>query len=125
ENVSISDLKLAVKNVKLKYPELALYDKSIYKEGKEILNDGDYYCTIEENGNLYLFQFSYPSYPPPNDSIAQIALTSAALYKDDLKLANNIGFFEKIKYRRIFENYFITKIKKELEDQRSEPNSPH
>ena len=37
ENVSISDLKLAVKNVKLKYPELVLYDKSIYKEMKHLM----------------------------------------------------------------------------------------
>lgn len=112
-NVSIHTLKNAVGSVYSNHPEFKNFDALKYKENQSI-GDGDYYCRIKENNQDYLFVYAYPQYPPPNDTIVEIALTSAAKYGEKLDLAKNISDTEKNKYRNIFEKYFIVEVRKEL-----------
>jgi hypothetical protein len=113
ENTSIESLKNAVQKVYLKNPQLKQFDSLKYEAGNGI-GDGDYYCKLNKSGQDFIFQYSYPQYPPPNDTISEIALTSAAKYGEPLKLANRISSLEKTEYRNLFEKYFIAQIKKEL-----------
>ena len=112
-NVSIDSLKSAVDRVYINHPEFKNFDTTKYKENESI-GDGDYYCRIKENDQDYFFIYAYPQYPSPNDTIVEIALTSAAQYGEDLDLARDIGVVEKNKYSNLFEKYFITEIRKEL-----------
>lgn len=111
--ITLDLLKAGVKKVYIIHPEFRNFDTTKYKEGLSI-GDGDYYCRIKENGQDYFFQYAYPEYPPPNDTIVEIALTSAAIYGQDLKLEKNISYFDKIKYRKLFNKYFIKEVKNEL-----------
>lgn len=113
ENISLSTLKAAVSNVNLKHPEFRNFDTSKFKEGVSI-GDGNYYCRIKDNNQDYFFKYAYPQYPPPNDTIVEIALTSAAKFGEDLDLARDITVAEKNKYRSLFEKYFIKEIRQEL-----------
>lgn len=112
--VSLDSLKAAVAKVYIKHPELKKFDTTKYKEGGSTLRDANYYCTVNENNDLFIFEYAYPQYPSPNDTIVEIALTTAAKYGEDLKLAGDIGGFKKKKYRKLFEKYFITEVKTEL-----------
>ncbi len=111
--ISLDSLKAMVDKVYLQHPEFRNFDSIKYKEGISI-GDGDYYCRIKENGQDYIFQYAYPQYPSPNDTIVEIALTSAANYGGDLKLERDIRYPDKVKYRKFFEKYFIEEIRKEL-----------
>jgi hypothetical protein len=112
-NISIDRLKIAVNNVYSAHPEFKDFDTTKYKQAQS-LGDGDYYCRIKENGSDYLFVYAYPKYPPPNDTIVEIALTSAASYGERLALAKNIITTQKKEYQKIFERYFIAEIRKGL-----------
>jgi len=112
-NVSINALKTAVDSVYHNHPDFKNFDTVKYKENQSI-GDGDYYCRIKENNQDYLFVYAYPQYPSPNDTIVEIALTSAAKYGEKLELAKNISATEKNKYSNIFEKYFIIEVRKEL-----------
>ena len=112
-NISIDSLKLTVSKVYKTYPEYRNFDTVKYKEGQSI-GDGDYYCRIRKEGNDYFFVFAYVQYAPPNDTVVDIALTSAATYSENLNFASDIGYFEKARYSEFFEKYFIEEIKKEL-----------
>ena len=113
DNVTLDSLKSAVSRVYLKNPEFKGFDTLKYEE-KQSIGDGNYYCKIRINRQEYLFAYAYPQYPSPNDPIVEIALTSAALYGQDLNLARNISVVEKNKLRKIFEKYFIREVRKEL-----------
>lgn len=112
-DISIDTLKSAVERVYIKHPDFKNFDTSKYKESQSI-GDGDYYCRIKENSQEYFFVYAYPRYPAPNDTIVEIALTSAAKYGEDLNLAKDIGVAEKNKYGKLFEKFFITEVRKEL-----------
>ena len=112
-NISKDSLESAIEKVYIRHPNMKDFDSTKYKEKKSI-GDGDYYCRIKENKQDYFFKYAFPQYPPPNDSIVEIALTSAAIYGQDLNLAKDIKEVEKNKYSSIFEKYFITEIRKEL-----------
>lgn len=111
--VSMDSLKNAVNRVYIKHPEFKDFDTTKFKQGQS-LGDGNYYCKIRDKKYEYFFKYSYPQYPHPNDTIVEIALTSAAKYGEDLDLAKEIGFFKKRKYQKLFEKYFIEEVKKEL-----------
>src|SRR5689334_12900072 len=113
DNVTVDSLKVAVNIVYLRNPEFRDFDSLKYQEKKGI-GDGDYYCKIKENKQDYLFKYAFPEYPAPNDTIVEIALTSAAVYGQDLKLARSISVVEKKKFRKMFEMYFISEVRKEL-----------
>jgi hypothetical protein len=112
-NISIDALKSAVDSVYFKHPEFKNFDTTKYKQNQSI-GDGDYYCRIKVNNQDYFFVYAYPQYPPPNDTIVEIALTSAAEYGENLDLSKDISVAEKNKYSNIFEKYFITELRKEL-----------
>jgi hypothetical protein len=112
-NVSIDSLKSAVARVYTNHPEFKNFDSTKFKEGVNI-GDANYYCRIKDNHQDYFFKYAYPQYPPPNDTIVEIALTSGARYGADLDLARDISVAEKNKYRSIFEKYFISEVRKEL-----------
>ena len=114
ENISLSTLKTAVHTVNVKHPDFRNFDTSKFKEGTGI-GDGDYYCRIKENGQDYFFQYAYVQYDPPNNTFVEIALTSAAKYGEDLDLAKDIDFLKKDKYDKLFEKYFISEVRKELQ----------
>ncbi|HEY4285549.1 MAG TPA: hypothetical protein VGN00_00500 [Puia sp.] len=108
--VSLDSLKLAAQIVTSIHPNLREFDSSKFKEGI----DGDFYCTIRDGEQVYIFQYSYPIYPSEDDTVAEIALTSAAKYGEDLNFAGDINFIKKMKYRKLFAKYFITEVKKRL-----------
>lgn len=102
-------------NVHDKYPELRQFDTSKFKEGKSTLGDADYYCTINTAGKKYIFSYAYVQYDSPNDTFVEIALTTAAIYGENLLLAKDIGIFKKRKYNQLFNEHFINKVKNELQ----------
>src|SRR5688572_8275515 len=85
-NTSIASLKSAIERVYVKHPEHKDFDSNRYFEGQGI-GDGDYYCTLTDNRQKYLFVYAFPQYPAPNDTIVEIALTTAGVYGQDLPLA--------------------------------------
>ena len=111
--ISIKLLKKAVSDVYTIHPEFKDFDTVKYKEGKGI-GDGDYYCRIKVSENDYFFRYAFPQYPPPNDTIVEIALTSAGIYGNNLVLAKDISQSDKVKYGKIFEHYFIEAVRSEL-----------
>lgn len=112
-NVSKASLKIAVAQIYKVNPEFKDFDTTKYKEGQNI-GDGDYYCRIKREGHDYFFVFAYVQYDAPNNSLIDIALTSAATYGENLNFGSDMGYFEKTKYSNFFEKYFIEQIKKEL-----------
>jgi hypothetical protein len=112
---SLTALKTAVNKVYITHPEFKNFNTTKYKE-REYIGDGDYYCKIKINEQTYFFQYTYPQYPSPNDTIVEIALTSAAQYGGDLNLEKDIGYFKKREYRKLFDKYFIKQVRKELKE---------
>lgn len=113
-NTAFDSLESAVKKVFTENPQLKNFDTTIYKEGIAIGN-GDFYCRIKmDDESDYLFQFAYPKYPSPNDTIVEIALTSANKYGSELPLSKKISKTNKEKYKKIFEKYFIQKVHEKL-----------
>lgn len=119
-NVSQDSLKAAVAKVYSKHPELKKYDTTKYKDGKPESIPVRHYCTVNENNEIFLFIYAYPKYPPPYDTISEIALLTASKYGEDLPLASKIGFFNKRKYRKLFNKYFISLVKMELEGKKED-----
>lgn len=68
------------------------------------------YLSIIDKDDKYIFRYKTHG----KDSTSQITLISAAEYGKGLDLAKNIGYFKKKKYRNIFEEQFILKLKQKL-----------
>jgi hypothetical protein len=113
-NISLDSLKAAVRIVTSRDPNFRNFDTSKFKEGIEGAYDGAFYCTIRDNEQLYIFKYGYPHYPSPVDTVAEIALTSAAKYGEDMDFASDMNFIKKLKYRKLFKKYFITEVNKQL-----------
>ena len=112
--ISSTSLKTAVSKVLIKYPDLSILDTIKYQERKKQINDLGDYCIAIENKDTFIFIYAYPDYGFAPDSIAEIALISAAKVNEPLKLSKDMGFFRKREYRKLFEKFFIEKIKAEL-----------
>ena len=106
--VSIASLKSAVDRVYKNHPEFRNFDSSRFKEGVAI-GDGNYYCRIKDNHQDYFFKYAYPEYPPPNDTIVEIALTSAAKIGEQLNLATDISVEKKINIVTFLKNILLPK----------------
>lgn len=68
------------------------------------------YLSITDDGDKYIFRYKRHD----EDSTSQITLVSAGEYGNGLDLAKNIGYLAKRKYRNIFEEKLINKIKIEV-----------
>lgn len=106
DNVSVVDLKAALNNVYLKYPELEKTDTTKY--GK---NDGEeFYFTLDYEGEEYLFVCNVVDYHDPKYGV-DLSLTTATKWGHVMELAPRMGFFKKRNYRKIFEQNILPKIK--------------
>ncbi len=113
QNISLDSLKGGISKVYATHPELKDFDTLKYQQGLSI-GDGDYYCTATEKGTKYLFKYAFPKYDSPYDTIVEVSLSSAAPYGQGLNLASKLGFFEKRKYKKLFTQYFIEAVSKEV-----------
>jgi hypothetical protein len=116
QNITIDSLKSIVEIVNLEHPELRQFDTTMFQEGKSGLGDGDFYCTIRDKKNhqKYCFEYAYVQYSPPHNGFVEIALTYAGKYGEELKIEKDLGFFEKRKYKKLFKEYFIEKVRKKV-----------
>ena len=109
-NVNVDSLKEALNRVYIKYPELIKSDTTKY--GK---NDGDhFYYVLNDSEKRIVFECNVVVYPAPYDKEIDLSLTSATTWGEIMNLAPEMGFFEKRKYRKLFEENILPKIKEEL-----------
>lgn len=111
---TMDEVKNAVQKVYLKHPELRNFDTTKHIDKQSTLLDGFYYISVEEKEGKFLFKYMYPALVP-EDSTVEISLASGAIYGEGMKLAKNIGYLKKRKYKKLFEKYFIDEVKKELQ----------
>jgi hypothetical protein len=103
---SKKEVKAAVERVIAKHPYLR--DTTKFQENKDTNLDGFYSCTIKDNrGQLYVLDYQYTD-------TSRIALHSAAKHGEIRLFPKDIGFKERRIYRELFEEHFISKLKKEL-----------
>ena len=101
-------VKLALNNVYLKYPYLIKRDTILY--GK---NDGkDYFFLVKKGQDSIVFLCNVATYEGHADP--DLSLTSAAFWGQMMELAPEMGFWEKRRFRLIFEEEVLPKIKAEL-----------
>lgn len=110
-NISSGKLKEALNKVYIKHPELIKSDTTMYGN-----NNGDefYYVLTDNGGQKIIFECSAINSVWPNDKETELSLTSAAIWGETMKLAPKMSFFEKRKYRNLFEENILPKIKEEL-----------
>ncbi|HXL57853.1 MAG TPA: hypothetical protein VN958_16440, partial [Chitinophagaceae bacterium] len=93
-----------------KYPELKKSDTTMYG-----LNNGDdFYYILNKDGQKNVFRCNVVIYPAPYDKDIDLSLTAATTWGETMDLATKMGFFEKRKYKRLFEENILPKIKEEL-----------
>ena len=109
-NVSATELKAALNRVYIKYPELVKSNDKMY--GKN--NEEDFYYLLDNNGQKIVFQCNVIVYSPPYEKEIDLSLTTAATWGKVMQLAPEMGFFEKRKYRKLFEENILPKVKEEL-----------
>jgi len=105
-------LKAALNKVYTKYPEVIKSDTTMYGN-----NNGEdfFYMLNKEKKNI--FKCNVVVYDTPYDNSIDLSLTTAATWGETMKLAPKMGFFEKRRYRKLFENFILPKIKEELKEQ--------
>lgn len=108
------EVKSAVQKVYTKHPELISLDTTKYKDRQSTLLDGFYYITTQENNKMYILKYAYQALVPGYDTTTTISLVSAGISGEGLRLAKNIGYFKKRKYRKLFEHHFIDEVNNEL-----------
>ncbi|WPQ66302.1 hypothetical protein SIO70_15685 [Chitinophaga sancti] len=111
ENISPSRLQTVVANYLSIHKE---YSSDKFKSVEIVPDTYEYYITIRDGSSVYKMAYIFPKYDPPYDTIAEITLTTAGPIDKPLKLSGDLGFFEKRKYQKLFKEYFIEKIKREL-----------
>ncbi|RYZ15877.1 MAG: hypothetical protein EOP49_52430 [Sphingobacteriales bacterium] len=74
----------------------------------------DQYVVIKDHNIKFIFAYTYPMLVP-EDSTVEIVLVSASPYGEGLTLARDISFPKKWKYKNLFQQYFIDKVKEELQ----------
>jgi hypothetical protein len=108
--ISKDSLMAAVNKVYSTYPELQKTDTSMYG----VSNGNSFYFVLEHEEQRFVFSCSIITYPPPYNNEIDLSLTTATTWGNRMKLAPNMGFFEKRKYRKLFEQFILPKIKQEL-----------
>lgn len=108
KEIESQTLKRAITNAYLNNPELIPEDSVGYGVGK----DSSFYFNVDKNNTKYLFMCKII------DSYAgvgtELSLTSAVKVGEIMKFASNLSFFEKRKFKKIFEEEVISKIDKEI-----------
>lgn len=109
-NVHEDTLKAGLNRVYVKYPELRKVDTTMY--GKN--NGNDFYFLLAIKGDKIAFQCNVISYPPPNEDETDLALTTAAHWGETMLLSGKIKTATKEKFKRLFEEHILPKIKEEI-----------
>lgn len=109
-NTNPDSLKAALNRVYIKYPELIKSDTTLYG----VNNGDDFYYLLNKEGEKTVFQCNVIVYPAPYDKNIDLSLTTATTYGKIMHLATKMGAFEKRKYRKLFEENILSKIKEEL-----------
>jgi hypothetical protein len=79
------------------------------------MNDGkDFYFILNMESKRYVFNCHVINYSGGNYGPIDLSLTTATEWGQVMNLAPNMGFMEKRRYRRLFEDNILTKIKDEL-----------
>ena len=105
---SADSLKAALNRVYKKYPNLIKTDTILY--GKN--NGEDYLYIVKDQQDTTVFICNVITYD--NEKTIELSLTSAVTWGQGMKLAPRMGFWEKRRYRRIFEDKVLPKIKEEI-----------
>lgn len=110
DNISTGDLETALNNVYKRHPDLLKKDTTMYG-----MNDGEsFYFKLARDGTVYVFKCRVINYRNVNHHAVDLSLTSATEWGNIMNLAPKMGFFEKRKYRKLFEETILPKIKDEL-----------
>jgi hypothetical protein len=109
-NVNVEIVKTALNKVYAKYPEVIKSDTTMYGNN----NGEDFYFFINVEGQKIVFKCNVIAYPAPYDKKTDLSLTTATIWGKTMKLAPEMGFFEKRKYRKLFEESILPKIKEEI-----------
>lgn len=106
-NISEDSLRAALNRVYAKYPQLQKTDTSMYG-----VNDGkDFYFVLDYEGKRFVFDCNVIVYAPRD---IDLSLTTATTWGSVMELAPNMGFSEKRKYRKLFEEFILPKIKNQI-----------
>jgi hypothetical protein len=112
-DVNPDSLKAALNRIYIKYPELIKSDTTMY--GKN--NGDDFYYLLNNGKQKNVFQCNIIVYPAPYDKEIDLSLTAATTWGKTMHLAAKMGFFEKRKYRKLFEKNILPIIKEELKGE--------
>lgn len=109
-DISASDLKEALENVYSRYPQLTKTDTTLYGN-----NDGDtFYYIYKRDSEKLVFKCRVITYPPPYEKEVDLSLITATAWGKVMELAPKMSFFERRKYRILFEKHILAKILDEL-----------
>jgi hypothetical protein len=112
-NVSAGSLKAALNEVYDKYPELIKSDTSMYGNN----NGEDFYYVLNNKERKEVFKCNVIAYPTPNEKETDLSLTTATTWGETMHVATKMGFWEKRKYRKLFEENILPKIKEQLKGE--------
>jgi hypothetical protein len=105
---SQDSLKMALNNVYVKYPSLMKNNAAMYGKNDE----ENFYYVANEKHDTTVFECCVITYESRNS--VDLCLTSAVTWGKTMKLAPTMGFWEKRKYRRLFEREILPKIKEQI-----------
>jgi hypothetical protein len=106
---SAEELRMALEFVYLKHPEIQKTDTTMYG-----MNDGEsFYFVLVDGDDRYVFECSVISYHDPRYPI-DLSLTTATKWGEVMELAPRMGFWKKRKYRNLFEDNILPKIREAL-----------
>jgi hypothetical protein len=109
-NISPDSLKIALNRTYAKYPELIKTDTVKYGSN----NGDDFFYVLNSNNEKIVFLCNVVIYSPPYDKDIDLSLTTATTWGQTMQLASQMGFFEKRKFRRLFEENILPKIKEQF-----------
>jgi hypothetical protein len=102
------EVKNAVERTFIDKPEL------LYEKIKNDSINGLYYCVLDNGSGKEVYKLKVIDAIPPYDSTVQIALVSVAEYGEVMYLAKNISYLKKRKFKKTFEENYLTLIRHRL-----------
>jgi hypothetical protein len=104
--VSQEGIKDALNRVYVAHPELQK------KDPRYGVNDGDaFYFILDHEGERFVFECHVIFNSSYNNDLS---LTTAATWGGLMNFSSDMGFFERRKYRKLFEDYILPEIEKEI-----------
>jgi hypothetical protein len=110
EGVTNDEVIEALDRVYSKYPELRKTDTTKYGRN----NGKDFHFILNMENKQYVFNCHLINYSGGNYGPIDLSLTTATEWGQVMDLAPNMGFMEKRRYRRLFEDNILPRIKEEL-----------